>query len=132
MADQHRDQVALQLRGAGLLAPGVGEAVQQPDAPVELDQQRHDRGEGQHLGQLGLERDRLARDVLGGQRGDHQLAGVVEADRAVTRGQDLLELTERPGQLVGDRGQRDRRVGGLADELAERRPMVAHASVVSR
>ncbi|MDN5747704.1 MAG: hypothetical protein L0H64_04195 [Pseudonocardia sp.] len=50
-----------------------------------------------------------------GQRGDHRLDGVVEPDRAVTGGQDLLEIAERVGQLVGDRGQRDRRVGRLSE-----------------
>jgi hypothetical protein len=55
-------------------------------------------GEGQHVGQLGLGRDGFGRGVLGGQRGDDQLAGVVEADRAITGGQDLFELGERASQ----------------------------------
>ncbi|HEV7977217.1 hypothetical protein [Amycolatopsis sp.] len=57
---------------------------------VQLDQQRHDRRERQHLRELGLQRGRLGRDVLGGQRRDHQVAGLVQPDRPVAAGQDLL------------------------------------------
>jgi hypothetical protein len=39
VADQHGDQVPLQLGGAGLLAAGVGEAVQIAGTLVHLDQQ---------------------------------------------------------------------------------------------
>lgn len=88
-------QVPLQLRGAGLLASGVGEAFEQTGALVHLDQQRHDRRERQHLGQLRLERQRLGRDVLRRQRRDHQLALLVETDQAIARGQALFELAQR-------------------------------------
>ena len=123
MADQHRDQVPLQLRAAGLPTAGVDEAVQVAGALVQLDQQRHYRRERQHVGQLRLQRRGLGRDVLRGQRRDHQIAGFVQANRTIPAGQDLLQLAERLGQLVLRCGQRTGGIGELAHELAELHPL---------
>jgi hypothetical protein len=105
-----------------------GEAVQEPGALVQLDQQRHDRRERQHLGEFRLERHRLGRDVLGGQRRDHQVAAVVQVHRAITGGQHSLQLPERLAQLVLGGGQGAGGVGRFAHELAElralRRPLL--------
>jgi hypothetical protein len=122
--DQDRDQVALQLGGAGLLAAGVGEAVQEPGALVHLDQQRHDRRERQHLGQLGLQFHRLGRDVLCGQRGDHQIPVIVQPDRTHAPGQGLLQIAQRGVHLIFDLGQARGGVGGLAHQPAELHPLV--------
>ncbi|MEV0697965.1 hypothetical protein AB0I53_08605 [Saccharopolyspora sp. NPDC050389] len=125
MADQHRDQVPLQLRAAGLLAAGAGEAVQEPSALVHLDQKRHDRRERQHLGQLRLQRQRLDQEALRRQRGDHQITLVVQADRAVALSQGLFQLAQRGVQLVFDLGQALGGVGGFAGQTAELRPLIS-------
>ena len=121
--DQHRQDVPLGLRRLGQLPPArVGEAVQEPRPGVELDQQRGDRRERQHPGQLVLQLPGLRRDVLGRQRRHHQVAVAVQADRpAVTgrgTGEGRLQLGQRCVQfllslLQGARGGR-----GLADQPA--------------
>lgn len=116
---QYRDQVAFELRGARGLAAAVGEAVQVAGAFVQLDQQRHDRCERQHLGQLGLERDRLGRNIFRAQRRDDQIPGLVQAHRALTVSEHGFQLGERAVQLLYDAGQGDAGIGGASDQTAE-------------
>ncbi|WP_433359126.1 hypothetical protein [Streptosporangium sp. CA-115845] len=75
-------------------------------------------------GQLRLQRSRLGRGVLGGQRRDHQITAVVQTHQAIPNSEDSLQLAERLTQLVGGRSQRAVGVGGLADQLAELRALV--------
>jgi hypothetical protein len=96
---------------------------QEPGAPVQLDQQRHDRGEGQQLGQLCLQRRRLGRDVLGGQWRDDQFALLVEANRSVPAIEDSLQFAQRVVQLLACLGQGGSGVGGLAHQPAELHPL---------
>jgi hypothetical protein len=97
--DEDGEQVALELRGAGLLAAGMGEAVQEPGAAVQLDEQGDDRSEGQQLGQLLLQRHGLGRGVLSGQRRDDQLSVLAQSHRSRAHGQHPLEVNQGDVQL---------------------------------
>ncbi|WP_371106216.1 MULTISPECIES: hypothetical protein [Streptomyces] len=118
------DQVSLQLLGAGLLAPGMGEAIREAGVPVHLHQQRGDRHVRQHPLQLAVQFLSLGSDVLRGQRGDDQLAIVIEADRPVALLEGALQVAESIGEFVHDQGQCLGVVRALADQAAELRPVL--------
>ena len=100
----------------------MGEAVQEPGAAVQLDQQGDDRGEGQQFSQLCLQHLGLGWDVLGGQRRNDQLPVFAQAHRPDAQGQYSLEVGQRSAQLGVGLCQLGRGVGGLSDQLAELKP----------
>jgi hypothetical protein len=118
----------------------VGEAVQEAGAYVQLDQQRGDRRERQHPGQLILELPGLGGNVLGGQLGDHQLVIAIQPDRSgivrQSAGQGLLQIRQRGAQLLLALLQGVSGLGRLADQRAERglsgRPLLERVQVGRR
>jgi hypothetical protein len=64
--------------------PAWGETVQEPGAPVQLDEHRRERRERQQPGELFHESGRSGRDVLCGQRWDDQVTVLVEPHRSLT------------------------------------------------
>jgi hypothetical protein len=119
LPDQPASRLRLSSRERGRGAAGVGEAVQEPGAPVEFGEYGHDRGDRQQRSQLGPEFGDRGGCVLGRQRHDDQPAVLVEADRSGPAGQELLQLAERGVQFGVHPGQRRGRVELNVDQCAE-------------
>jgi len=103
-------------RRAGFGRAGVGEAVQEPGAAVQLDQHGRDRGERHKSGQLVLQLGSLGRDVFGREPRNDQVAVFVEPHWPFTAGQHLFQLAQSCAQLGLDMLQGRRRVGRNADQ----------------
>jgi hypothetical protein len=101
----------------------VGEAVQEPGAPVQLNEHRRERRERKQRGQLVLELGGLGRDVFGRQLGDDQVAVLVQPYRPLAVGQRLVQLADRRVEFGLHLRERLGAVGGDADQPAELLPL---------